>query len=144
MTDSRRVPDFASVAVVDGRGLVLMQERDEHPVIDPECWGLPGGAIEAGETPERAAHRELDEETGLAAPSLTPLGAFRVDHPVVGPHDCHLFVTRLDVTDADVVCGEGRRMVFVDPATAPSLPLTLAARTVWPSLLASPQLGAGR
>ncbi|GAA1910547.1 hypothetical protein GCM10009737_09950 [Nocardioides lentus] len=126
------------VAVVDARGWVLMQERDEHPVIDPGCWGLPGGAIEAGESPEEAAHRELAEETGLAAPGLAGLGAFEVEHPVVGRHTCHLFTAALDVTDDDVVCGEGRRMVFVDPGRAPALPLTVSTRQVWPVLTASP------
>ena len=31
---------FASVVVVDARGRVLLQERDEHPEIDPEQVGL--------------------------------------------------------------------------------------------------------
>ncbi|TDD84601.1 NUDIX hydrolase [Actinomadura rubrisoli] len=37
-------------------------------------WGLPGGRLEPGETPEAAALRELDEEIGLAAGPADVLG----------------------------------------------------------------------
>src|SRR3989304_2211891 len=38
---------------------------------DPyENWGLPKGHIEGGETPEQAAVREVEEETGLADVSV--------------------------------------------------------------------------
>jgi 8-oxo-dGTP pyrophosphatase MutT (NUDIX family) len=39
--------------------LLLIQRRD-IPV-----WTLPGGGIDPGETPESAARREMEEETGL-------------------------------------------------------------------------------
>ena len=36
-------------------------------------WGLPKGHLEAGESPEAAAVREVEEETGLGDLSLGPL-----------------------------------------------------------------------
>lgn len=38
------------------------------------CWELPGGLIDPGETPHRAAVRELAEEAGLELPGLAPAG----------------------------------------------------------------------
>lgn len=38
-----------------------------------------GGQVEAGETPEEAANRELIEEMGLEAGKMIPLGSYRVD-----------------------------------------------------------------
>jgi len=51
----------------DGRFLLV--ERGKEPW---KGWlAFPGGSIEAGETPEQAAHRELKEETALDAGSLS-------------------------------------------------------------------------
>lgn len=67
----RRVskPHFrAGVVIVvrRGDGRVLAFER----VDTPGAWQLPQGGIEYDETPERAAWRELHEETGLDADSV--------------------------------------------------------------------------
>lgn len=43
---------------------------------DNGCWGLPGGALEPGESMEEVAKRELYEETGLQAEELDLLGVF--------------------------------------------------------------------
>ncbi|MBQ7645746.1 MAG: NUDIX hydrolase [Clostridia bacterium] len=43
---------------------------------DTNTWGIPGGALELGETLEQTATRELKEETGLAAEKFTLLHLF--------------------------------------------------------------------
>jgi len=129
---------FASVALVDARGWLLMQERDEHPVIDPECWGFPGGSVEDGESYEQAAYRELAEETGVElGGGLELFEAFTFFSPVCGTDDaCELYVAATDLSEVE--CHEGRQMVFVDPQVAGGLPLTLSAQYALPRLLASP------
>lgn len=124
---------FATVVLVDTRGWVLLQERDEHAPIDPDTWGLVGGHVEEGEEFEPAAHRELAEETALAA-DLTHWRTFRVHESA---DDMAVYVGATTATDADVVCGEGRQIVFVEPGAVPTLRLSEAAGVVVPQFLGS-------
>jgi 8-oxo-dGTP diphosphatase len=130
---------FSSIVLVDRRGWVLLQERDEHPVIDPECWGFPGGGVEEGETYEQAAYRELEEETGVRLDDgLTLFGEFEVFHESCGSDDTfQLWAAATELGDVDIDCQEGRQIVFVDPAVAVGLDLTAAARIALPVFLES-------
>lgn len=131
---------FASVVLVDPRGWLLLQERDEHPVIDPERWGFPGGHLEPGETPQEAAYRELAEETGVElSGGLAHWRDVGVFHEAYGTDDVvHLFLGATELTDDDIDCREGRRIVFVSPDRARDLPLTTAVAVALPDLLDSP------
>lgn len=131
---------FASVLLVDPRGWLLLQERDEHPVIDPDCWGFPGGHLEGEETPEQGAHREFEEETGvaLAAGSIRHWRDVEVFHEAYDSLDVmHLFVGATRLGDADIECHEGRRIVFVDPTRISDLRLTRGTQLSLPDFLAS-------
>jgi len=131
---------FSSVLLVDPRGWLLLQERDEHPLIDPEKWGLPGGHVDEGEDYEPAAYRELEEETGvrLASGTLRLWRELQVFHEAYGTLDTtQVYVAGVDLTDADIVVGEGRQIVFVEPATARTLDLTTSATTAVPDFLDS-------
>jgi 8-oxo-dGTP diphosphatase len=133
--------EFASIVLVDQRGWLLLQERDEHPLLDPERWGLPGGHVEVGEAPEDAAHRELAEETGVALEpgGLEHWGDVAVFHEATQSWDTvHVYAAATALTDADIVVGEGRRIVFVEPSAARGLDLTAGARLVVPEFLDSP------
>lgn len=52
--------NFAAAFVLNERDEILLQKRS-----DAVAWGLPGGAIELGESAEQAVLREVKEETGL-------------------------------------------------------------------------------
>jgi 8-oxo-dGTP diphosphatase len=133
---------FATVLLVDRRGWLLLQERDEHAPIDPDRWGLVGGHVEEGEAVDDAVHRELAEETGLVAgpgtptPGLTPWRTFVVHD---SDDEMAVYLGATTATDADVVCGEGRQIVFVEPSAVLGLPLTQAAGIVLPLFLESPE-----
>lgn len=134
------MPSFACVVLVDRRGWLLLQERDEHAPIDPETWSMSGGHVEEGEEPEAAAHRELLEETGLtlAPGTLHHHATLEVFHAAYGTTDpVHVYVAGADLTDADVECHEGRQIVFVDPATLDQLPLSRSATLLLPDLITS-------
>jgi 8-oxo-dGTP pyrophosphatase MutT (NUDIX family) len=138
----RREPhDFGCLLLVDARGHLLLQERDEHAPIDPDRWGLPGGHLEPGEDRETGAYRELEEETGvrLEPGTLQLFETFEVFHPRYGSVDrAHVYVARVDLTDEDIDCREGRRIVFVDPSVALGLDLTMVGVLAVPAFLGSP------
>jgi 8-oxo-dGTP pyrophosphatase MutT (NUDIX family) len=131
---------FGCVMLVDAQGGVLLQERDEHAPIDPDRWGLSGGHLEPGEGPEAGAYREVEEETGvlLEPGSLELLDVLTVFHPNYGSVDqVHVYVARVDLTDDDIDCHEGRQIVFVEPHRARGLDLTMTGVLAVPAFLES-------
>jgi 8-oxo-dGTP diphosphatase len=67
-----------AIVVRDGAVLIAKRSDDQHL---GGTWEFPGGKVEAGEDPEAAARRELEEETGLVAEALEPLIVFVHDYP---------------------------------------------------------------
>lgn len=53
--------DVSSALITDSEGHILIVKNVKG---DSSYWSLPGGAVEAGETLEQAAIREVKEETG--------------------------------------------------------------------------------
>lgn len=58
------------------RGVLLVHQRYGN-----RFYGLPGGMIEEGDSPARAAGRELFEETGLRAEGLRAAGTRELIYP---------------------------------------------------------------
>jgi len=60
-----------ALAMLHRDGRWLMQLRDEIPtIVAPGCWGLFGGHLDPGETPEQALRRELLEEISWQPPEV--------------------------------------------------------------------------
>jgi 8-oxo-dGTP pyrophosphatase MutT (NUDIX family) len=135
---------LASVILVDPRGWVLLQERDEHARVAPEQWGLVGGHVEVDEGWEAAMRREVLEETGLRVGGDLELWFDEVvqHSPKASTHladHWRIWVGRVDLTDQDITLGEGRQIVFVDPdrVSDGSLDLARGAAYVLDRFLAS-------
>jgi 8-oxo-dGTP pyrophosphatase MutT (NUDIX family) len=69
----------ASVIVLrdtpDGPEVLLVQRTPKARFMGG-AWVFPGGAVDAGETVEQTARRELEEEAAIELPPSTPLAPF--------------------------------------------------------------------
>ena len=113
-----RQPKSAVIIVLqNGRGEVLVQERQKHPYFG--FWGYPSGKIRWGETIMQTGARELMEESGLTA-DLTHKGVYH-EH-VVTAEDGDLLEDKIfHVIGGRKPSGvmkdafEGGRNVWMDP-----------------------------
>jgi 8-oxo-dGTP diphosphatase len=67
------VPELAA-AVVMHNDHVLIVRRSQSEGFLPGRWGVPSGKIDAGESSQQAALRELYEETGLSGAVVSHVG----------------------------------------------------------------------
>lgn len=72
------LPDYVSVVATTPKGEVLLV-RQYRPATGGYTIELPSGHVEAGESPEDAARRELLEETGHRAGTVEFLGCLLPD-----------------------------------------------------------------
>lgn len=88
---------FGASVIIYKDNKILLQQRTDN-----QCWGYHGGRVELGEVVEEAAKRELLEETGLTAHSLTLFGVFS------GPELHHIYPdgNEVYIIDAVYLCND--------------------------------------
>ncbi|MCA1738940.1 MAG: NUDIX hydrolase [Actinobacteria bacterium] len=85
-------PDAAIIFPLTPAGEVVLV-RQYRPPIGMMELGLPAGLVEEGEEPEKAARRELLEETGYAGGEWESLGAV-ASSPSLKDNWAHLYLAR--------------------------------------------------
>lgn len=70
------LPHPGAVAIIPWHQGKMALIRQLRPAVDEVIWEVPAGTMEAGEDPACCAARELAEETGYTARSLTKLAEF--------------------------------------------------------------------
>ena len=103
--------EIAQALLFDRDGKLLIYLRDDKPTIPfPNHWDLFGGHVEAGETPEQALCRELQEEIGVA---LEMWRLFRRYECLTGdayPNAKFIYFAEINRRAADLTLFEGSKI----------------------------------
>lgn len=122
--------EIAAIYLAHGDNLLFLRRAHDRP--EGRVWGVPGGGVEQGESPEEAAYRELHEETGIILPQQSLICAgelyirkHRVDYVY------HAFYTTLETCPSVIISHEHIDYAWVDEPTLTKLPLLGGAHDAW-------------
>ena len=105
----KRVP-YVSIILANAEGEVLLLLRDNKSTpVFPNHWTLIGGKVENGETPEIAARRQLEEETGLKT-DLSFWKRYDREHPLF-IIDQHIYTGRVANSREMLVLGRDTQFI---------------------------------
>lgn len=117
----------ATIIELDRWGRVLLQLRDNDLPANlyPGTWTLPGGRIHEGESPDAAAIREFEEETGRLLDEVRLFRVFRkANVPAQVAEAQHVYFVDADLDSAHLDCNEGVELRYFAPADLAAIPIT--------------------
>lgn len=130
------VLDVAVTILRDASGRILLAERLPRQ-LSAGYWELPGGKVDEGETPVRAAAREAHEEVGVIAEELRPFVSYEHIFPLRRLRLSFFLATRWSGSPHG---REGQRIAWVDPTRINVSPVLPSNRRAL-ALLALPAVG---
>jgi 8-oxo-dGTP diphosphatase len=108
-----------AAALRRGDGTVLLAQRPAGKAL-AGLWEFPGGKPEAGETPEAALSRELQEELGIIADDFTP---FRFVSHDYGDFHLLMLLYLCDQWQGQPEGRDGQALRWETPAAMAALPM---------------------
>lgn len=131
-----------SILQLDRWGRVLLQLRDDDlpPERYPGHWSFPGGLMEPGESPDAAALREFEEETGHLLEDLKLFRVYRRDSdlPTALVDVQHVYYVDADISEEHIDVREGQAFRYFAPTELPTLRMPPHGHTILQHFLESP------
>jgi len=112
---------------INNQGKILITKRNLEPGINK--WALPGGFIEANETPEKACLRELKEETGVKGEIDRLIGVYAKKARKYGSLLIIGYVVRV-LEDSIFLNSELKAAKFVDQKELPYIPFLIHRKMI--------------
>ena len=117
----------SAFALIFWKNKILLFHRDNIPTIPhPDCWQLPGGQTEKGETPRESLKRELLEEVSCIPQKIKFIGKLKTEIATA-----HIYVSFVEDNEAKKFKhgpGEGQEIGFFTLEEALKLKLTPALK----------------
>lgn len=102
---------IVALAILERNKRFLMQLRDDIPsILYPGVWGLFGGHLEPGESPEEGLKRELWEEIHYRPATVRKFRCYDEENL-----NRHIFHVPLTVEVNELIQSEGQDLALLDP-----------------------------
>jgi len=106
----------------DGKSTLMLHRNKKQNDMHEGKWNGLGGKVEAGETPEACAVREVFEESGLKV-SNPILKGFITFPQFDGENDWYVFVYRFDEFSGELIDSPEGHLQWISPSEMKAIPL---------------------